>query len=120
MAQTRERMRMTLRVILILKQASCRDTRNETLAQKRPRHGDRSSRGGHILLRSTTSGKQKKNCSTSSPQIRNQITPVTMEADQILLVLQQLANNNNSANFHYNINTASKMHKLLTKKDAHV
>ena len=45
---------------------------------------------------STSSGKQKKNGSTSQPQIRNEITPATIEADQILLALQQLANNNNS------------------------
>ena len=46
---------------------------------------------------STSSGKQKKNRSTSQPQFRSEITPVTIEADQILLALQQLANNNNSA-----------------------
>ena len=40
---------------------------------------------------STSSGKQKKNCSTSQPQFRSEDTPVTNEADQILLALQQLA-----------------------------
>ena len=34
MAQTREQMSKTARVILILKRASCRDRRHETLAQK--------------------------------------------------------------------------------------
>ena len=48
---------------------------------------------------STSSGKQKKNRSTSQPQFRSENTPATIEADQILLALQQLANNNNSANF---------------------
>ena len=52
---------------------------------------------------STSSGKQKKNRSTSQPQFRSENTPATIEADQILLALQQLANNNNSANFHKNI-----------------
>ena len=63
---------------------------------------------------STSSGKQKKNRSTSQPQFRSENNPATIEADQILLALQQLANNNNSANFHYNINRVSKLPKLLT------
>ena len=41
-------------------------------------------------------------------------TPATIDADQILLVFQQLANNNNSANFHKNINRISKLPKSLT------
>ena len=63
---------------------------------------------------STSSGKQKKNRSTSQPQFRSQNTPATIEADQILLALQQLANNNNSANFQNNINRISKLPKSLT------
>ena len=63
---------------------------------------------------STSSGKQKKNRSTSQAQFRSENTPVTIDADQILLALQQLANNNNSANFHNNINRISKLPKSLT------
>ena len=63
---------------------------------------------------STSSGKQKKNRSTSQPQFRSENTPVTIEADQILLALQQLANNNNSVNFHNDINRISKLPKSLT------
>ena len=63
---------------------------------------------------STSSGKQKKNRSTSQPQFRSENTPATIEADQTLLAIQQLANNNNSANFHNNINRISKMPKPLT------
>ena len=63
---------------------------------------------------STSSGKQKKNRSTSQPQFRSENTPATIEADQILLALQQLTNNNNSANFHNNINRISKLPKSLT------
>ena len=63
---------------------------------------------------STSSGKQKKNRSTSQPQFRSDNTPATIEADHILLALQQLANNNNSANFHNNINRISKLPKSLT------
>ena len=63
---------------------------------------------------STSSGKQKKNRSTSQLQFRSENTPATIEADQILLALQQLANNNNSANFHNNINRISKLPKSLT------
>ena len=63
---------------------------------------------------SITSGKQKKNRSTSQPQIRSENTPATIEADQIFLALQQLANKNNSANFDNNINRISKLPKSLT------
>ena len=64
---------------------------------------------------STSSGKQKKNRSTSQPQFRSsENTPATIEADQILMALQQLANNNNSASFHNNINRISKLPKSLT------
>ena len=52
---------------------------------------------------STSSGKQKKARSTSQPQFRSENTPATLEADQILLALQQLATNSNSANFNNNI-----------------
>ena len=63
---------------------------------------------------STSSGKQRKNRSTSQPQFRSESTPATKEADQILVALQQLANNNNSANFHNKINRISKLPKSLT------
>ena len=63
---------------------------------------------------STSSGKQKKNRSTSQPQFRSENTPAAIEADQILLALQQLANNNNSPNFHNIINRISKLPKSLT------
>ena len=63
---------------------------------------------------STSSGKQKKNRSTNQPQFRSENTPATIEADQFLLALQQLAKNNNSANFHNNINRISKLPKSLT------
>ena len=62
---------------------------------------------------STSSGKQKKNRSTSQPQFRSENTPATIETDQILLALQQLANNN-SSNFQNNINRISKLPKSLT------
>ena len=62
---------------------------------------------------STSSGKQKKNRSTSQPQCCIEKTPATIEADQNLLALQQLAKNNNSANFHNNINKISKLPKSL-------
>ena len=54
------------------------------------------------------------NRSTSQPQFRSGNTPATIEADQNLLALQQLANNNISANFHININKTSKIPKSLT------
>ena len=63
---------------------------------------------------STSSGKQKKNCSTSQLHFCSENTPATIEADQILLAHQQLANNKNSANFHNSINRISKLPKSLT------
>ena len=63
---------------------------------------------------SASSGKQKKNRSTSQPQFHSENTPATIEANQILLALQQFANNKNSANFHNNVNRISKLPKSLT------
>ena len=62
----------------------------------------------------TSSGKRKKARSTSQPQIRSENTPATIEADQILLALQQLATNSNSVNFNNNISRNSKLPKSLT------
>ena len=63
---------------------------------------------------STSSGKQKKARSTSQPEFRSENTPATLEADQILLALQQLATNSNTANFNNNISRISKLPKSLT------
>ena len=62
----------------------------------------------------TSSGKHKKARSTSQPQFRSENNPATIEADQILLALQQLATNSNSANFINNISRISKLPKSLT------
>ena len=62
----------------------------------------------------TSSGKQKKARSTSQPQFRSENTPATIEAEQILLALQQSATNSNSANFNKNISRISKLPKSLT------
>ena len=62
----------------------------------------------------TSSGKQKKARSTSHPQFFKENTPATIEADQILLALQQLATNSNSANFNNNFSRISKLPKSLT------
>ena len=62
----------------------------------------------------TSSGKQKKARSTSQPQFRSENTPATIEVDQILFALQQLASNSNSANFNNNISRISKLPKSLT------
>ena len=63
---------------------------------------------------STSSGKQKKNRSTSQPQFPTKNFPATIEAEQFLLALQQLANNNNSAKLHNNLIRIYKMPKSLT------
>ena len=59
----------------------------------------------------TSSGKQKKNRSVIQPQSRSENSLATIEADQILLILQQLANNIHSANFYYKIIRISRMPK---------
>ena len=61
-----------------------------------------------------SSRKQKKAQSTSQPQFRSENTPATIEADQILLALQQLVTNSNSANVNNNSNKVSKLPKSLT------
>ena len=61
-----------------------------------------------------SSGKQKKARSTNQPQFHNEKTPATIEADQILLALQQLATNSNSANLNNNSKRISKLPKSLT------
>ena len=61
-----------------------------------------------------SSGKQKKARSTSQPQFRSENSPETIEADQILLALQQLATNSNLPNFNNNITRISKLPKSLT------
>ena len=61
-----------------------------------------------------SSGKQKKARSTSQPQFHSENTPATIEADQILLTLQQLATSSNSANVNNNSNKVSKLPKSLT------
>ena len=63
---------------------------------------------------STSSGKLKKNRSTSQPQFSSENIHATMETDQILLALQQLANNNNSTKFHNNTTKSPKHPKLLS------
>ena len=62
----------------------------------------------------TSPGKQKKARSTSQPQFRSENTPATIEADQVLLPLQQLATNSNSGNFNNNFSRISKLPKSLT------
>ena len=61
-----------------------------------------------------SSGKQRKAGYTSQPQFRSENTPATIEADQILLALHQLATNNNSANVNNDSNRISKLPKSLT------
>ena len=59
----------------------------------------------------TSPGKLKKARSTSQPQFHIENTPVTIEADQILLALQQLVTNSTSAKFNKNIKRISKLPK---------
>ena len=61
-----------------------------------------------------SSGKQKKARSTSQPQFHSENTTATLEADQILLALQQLPTNSKSSNVNNNSNRISKLPKSLT------
>ena len=112
-APTREQMKTTPRVIFILKQASSATGWHKTLAQEMA-----TTWWQEFMRKSHTAPpvhnqESRKNHSTSQPQLCSENTPVKIEADQILLALQQLANNN-SANFHNNINRISKFPKTLT------
>ena len=60
-----------------------------------------------------SSAKQKKARSTNQPKFRTENTPATIEADQFLLALQQLATSSNSANVKNNSNRISKLPKSL-------
>ena len=62
----------------------------------------------------TSSGKHKKPLFTSQPQFCSENTPATIEADQILLALQHLASNSNSAHINNINNKISKLPKSLT------
>ena len=64
----------------------------------------------------TSTGKQKKAHSTSQAQFRSGNTFATIEANQILIALQHMATNSNSANFNNDINRILKLPKSLTKK----
>ena len=63
---------------------------------------------------STSSGKLNMNRFISHPQFRCENKPATIETEQILSALHQLANNKNSANFLNNFNRFSKLPKSLT------
>ena len=88
---------------------------------------EQTTKGPHMMTGATTvqeeipycssgisSGKQKKARSTSQPHFRCENIPATIEADQFLLTLQQLATNSNSANVNNNSNRFSKLPKSLT------
>ena len=68
----------------------------------------------HSCSPEISSGKQKKARSTRQPQFHSENTPATIEADQILLALQQLATNDNSTNVNNNNNRISKLPKSLS------
>ena len=68
----------------------------------------------HYCSPSSSTGKEKKARSTSQPQFRSENNAAKIEADQILLALQQLATNSNSANLKNNISRISTLPKSLT------
>ena len=62
----------------------------------------------------TCSGKKEENRAASQPTIHSENTPAMTEADQIFLVLQQLAINSTTANFNSHIHRISNLPKSLT------
>ena len=116
-------------MILILKQASSAARLQKTLAPEVASDmvtgATEEIRNGHDMVTAAqeeipycspgiSSGKQKKARSTSQPHFRSENNPATIEADQILLALQQLATNSNSAKVNKNSNRISKLPKSLT------
>ena len=80
-------------------------------------HGERSyssSRRDSLPLFWNFLWKTKEGTHHKSATISHENTPATIEADQILLALQQLATNSNSANVNNNSNRFSKLPKSLT------
>ena len=68
----------------------------------------------------TSSGKQKKARSTSQSQFLSKSTSATIEADQIVLALQQLATKSNSANLNNNINSISFVAQTPENDNGHL
>ena len=62
----------------------------------------------------TSPGKQKKTRPEIQPQFCSENNLSTIEEDQILLAIQQLANNTNCAIFHSNFHQVSKFPRSLT------
>ena len=77
-------------------------------------HGDTTSRRDSLVLPGNFVWRTKKERSTSLPQFCSENNLATIEADQLLLVLQHLATNSNSANSNNNINRMSKLPKSLS------
>ena len=108
LAQTRERMRTTHRVIVILS----RSLAEPTTRNSGPEDGHDLVTG--VLLPQYIFRKVERNHSTSHPLFRSENTLASIEADQVLMALQQLANNNISSIYHKNIKRFSKLPKSLT------
>ena len=108
-ARYRERMRTTPIVILILRWASSRTRWRKTLPQKMATTWWQEFRRKSHSAPLVHLQESKNSRSPSQPQFCSENTPVTIELDQILL-----ANKNNSANFHNNINRISKLPKSPT------
>ena len=115
-------------MILILQQASSTVRWHKTLAQKMATTWWQDlqnriviattwlkfTRKTHTVPLVHLQGSKIKNHPTSQPHFRSVNNPAKIQADQILLALQQLANSNSSANFHNIINRISKLPKSLT------
>ena len=114
MAQSRERMRTTPRVIFIPNRASLRARRHKTLTQKKSTTWwQESTRKSHTV---SPVHLQESRRQTALPVNRNFKVkrPCDDRSRPIFLALQQFANNNISANVPNNINRVSKMPKSLT------
>ena len=116
MAQTRERMRTTFRVILILMQASSRASQHTTLAQKMATTW-RQLFTWKSLTAPPPHLQENKRKRTALPVNRNSAVKTLLRRSKqtnFCCAIQQLANNNNSSSFLNNIVRISKFPKSLT------
>ena len=68
----------------------------------------------HMVTRGPEETRHNPHMMTATQEEIPYCSPATNEADQILLAVQQLATNSNSANFNNNISQISKLPKSLT------
>ena len=109
-------MRMIPRAIFILKQASSTTRRRETLTEKMATTWLLELTGESHTAPGVLQVSRQKTALPVTTQFDSEKTPATIEADQMFLTLQQLANNNNSSNLYNKIKKTSNLPKSLASR----